>query len=245
MSGPLDALELLLEGAVEGTALRLFRPRLEPALLTRAAIRQMERAQLIGPDGPVVPNVFRFSLHPLDARRFEPLGSGLERQLADALSDHLAARRWRTLGPIRVSLAADPAVPRGRPRLAVELQAEPSARTEAPTGPGQTTALPRARLNDPAASARAARLIGEDGRCFELRHPVTSIGRALENDIVVDDSRVSRFHAELHREGQGFRAVDLGSTNGTRLARDQGGRLVLRDGDVLLLGGYCLVFHQD
>jgi ABC transport system ATP-binding/permease protein len=44
----------------------------------------------------------------------------------------------------------------------------------------------------------------------------TRIGRDLQNDIVVDDPLVSRFHAELRARSDGRRElVDLGSRNGT------------------------------
>ncbi|WP_037607059.1 ABC transporter ATP-binding protein/permease [Streptacidiphilus rugosus] len=43
------------------------------------------------------------------------------------------------------------------------------------------------------------------------------IGRAADNDLVVDDLVVSRHHAELHRDGGRFEIVDLGSHNGTFL----------------------------
>ncbi|NJA59083.1 FHA domain-containing protein, partial [Streptomyces sp. NEAU-H3] len=43
-----------------------------------------------------------------------------------------------------------------------------------------------------------------------------SIGRALENDLVVSDLQVSRHHAEFHATPEGrFEIRDLGSHNGT------------------------------
>ena len=44
-----------------------------------------------------------------------------------------------------------------------------------------------------------------------------TIGRALECDFVLADPSVSRFHARLHREPDGWLLRDLGSTNGTML----------------------------
>src|SRR5262245_44281731 len=112
MGGPLDALEQFLKGAVEGTALGLLHPKVEPAVLVRAADHEMERRKLIGPDGPVVPNVFVFNLHPTDAAPFEPFRSGLECELASYLTRLVAERGWHTLGTIRVSLVEDSATAR-------------------------------------------------------------------------------------------------------------------------------------
>ena len=41
------------------------------------------------------------------------------------------------------------------------------------------------------------------------------VGRADDNDLVLADPEVSRHHARLEPDGQGWRAIDLGSTNGT------------------------------
>ena len=49
----------------------------------------------------------------------------------------------------------------------------------------------------------------------ELDAPVIRIGRGAENEMVVDDSAVSRLHARVEEEAGTWRVVDLGSTNGT------------------------------
>jgi transcriptional regulator with GAF, ATPase, and Fis domain len=41
------------------------------------------------------------------------------------------------------------------------------------------------------------------------------IGKSPDNDLVLDDPTVSRFHCEIRRDGQGYLLEDLGSTNGT------------------------------
>jgi hypothetical protein len=78
---------------------------------------------------------------------------------------------------------------------------------------------------------------------FEVRKPVVTIGRAVDNDIVLANSSVSSRHAELHktRDG-GVKLIDLGSTNGTLV---NGSRVVsanLRDGDVLEIAEVRLQF---
>ena len=44
-----------------------------------------------------------------------------------------------------------------------------------------------------------------------------SIGRESDNDIVLDDSRVSRYHAKIELSGEVWYARDLGSKNGVYL----------------------------
>lgn len=69
---------------------------------------------------------------------------------------------------------------------------------------------------------------------------VTRIGRALENDLVVSDLQVSRFHAEFlaHSDGR-FEIRDLGSHNGTYVNGQQlpkNGRRYLGSNDTLGVG---------
>jgi hypothetical protein len=50
---------------------------------------------------------------------------------------------------------------------------------------------------------------------WTLAKAVTSIGRWSDNDVTIDDRWVSRYHAEVHREGGQYVIKDLGSKNGT------------------------------
>jgi hypothetical protein len=83
------------------------------------------------------------------------------------------------------------------------------------------------------------------GREHRLADEIMTIGRAVDNDIVVTSRRVSREHARVQREGSRLVLVDLGSTNGT-FFNDE--RLLapveLRDGDRVSIGDVELVFHD-
>lgn len=63
------------------------------------------------------------------------------------------------------------------------------------------------------------------------------IGRGPENDVVVDDLRVSRRHAEIRHEGTAFEVVDLGSHNGTFVNGQRVSRATVREGDLIGIGG--------
>ncbi len=71
------------------------------------------------------------------------------------------------------------------------------------------------------------------------------IGRALENDLSLDDVRVSRLHAEVATRSDGSQEVrDLGSSNGTFLnGRRIRGAEPLEDGDFIGIGGQTLQVH--
>jgi pSer/pThr/pTyr-binding forkhead associated (FHA) protein len=80
------------------------------------------------------------------------------------------------------------------------------------------------------------------GNKYYLTKTETSIGREIENDIVIlNDDYISRKHARLKKTGDGFEIEDLGSRNGTFVndSRIQQQRVNL--GDEIWLGPHtCL-----
>jgi ABC transport system ATP-binding/permease protein len=69
----------------------------------------------------------------------------------------------------------------------------------------------------------------------------TRIGRAPDNDIVLDDLQVSRYHAELLGTPGGLKLVDLGTHNGTFVNGRRLSEADLREGDLLSFGRHQLV----
>jgi HD-GYP domain-containing protein (c-di-GMP phosphodiesterase class II) len=72
------------------------------------------------------------------------------------------------------------------------------------------------------------------------------IGRLDPLEIVLDDSSVSRYHAEIRATDRGWRVKDLGSTNGTRLngVRLGQGQWPLRLRDLLQFGEVAFVVES-
>jgi DNA-binding response OmpR family regulator len=84
--------------------------------------------------------------------------------------------------------------------------------------------------------AECALLVQFEGETIRQQWPldrtVTRIGRLADNDIVIEDRWVSRYHAEIRREGQQYFVHDLGSKNGTFVnGRRLTGPHLLVDGD--------------
>jgi serine phosphatase RsbU (regulator of sigma subunit)/pSer/pThr/pTyr-binding forkhead associated (FHA) protein len=81
---------------------------------------------------------------------------------------------------------------------------------------------------------------------YPLSRPSTVIGRSRQSDIVLPDPSLSRRHAEIEHQQDGFYLRDLGSTNGTRLngmAVTQAVRLTA--GDRITLGDVLLDFLSE
>lgn len=82
---------------------------------------------------------------------------------------------------------------------------------------------------------------------FDLEKPVTSVGRQPGNDIVLNTTAVSRYHAQFAiADGQVY-LVDLGTVNGTFVNDVQvepNSRVPLSDGDRIMMGDMLLTFHS-
>jgi ABC transport system ATP-binding/permease protein len=87
---------------------------------------------------------------------------------------------------------------------------------------------------------RSSLLVGDLRSISKVHQPraaVVRMGRAPDNDIVVDDVIVSRYHAELHADAAGgFELVDLGSFNGTFLNGRRVERARMLEGDIASVG---------
>jgi pSer/pThr/pTyr-binding forkhead associated (FHA) protein len=85
---------------------------------------------------------------------------------------------------------------------------------------------------------------GRAGEQFSVRTDVTTIGRAPQSDVFLDDITVSRSHARLERTPNGPQLTDLGSLNGTYVNRERIETVRLSDGDELQIGKYRLTYIE-
>jgi hypothetical protein len=83
------------------------------------------------------------------------------------------------------------------------------------------------------------------GREHLLTGESTTIGRAVESEIVITSKRVSREHARVQRDGWRVVLIDLDSTNGTFLNDERVmSPTELRDQDRVAIGDVVLIFHD-
>jgi hypothetical protein len=81
---------------------------------------------------------------------------------------------------------------------------------------------------------------------YRIEKPVVNIGRQLTNDIIVEDKRVSRYHAQIKFQADGqFTIYDLGSTNGITVNGVPHLRQhLLRNGDRFTIGSYDFYYER-
>ena len=79
---------------------------------------------------------------------------------------------------------------------------------------------------------------------MSLVESVYSLGRAADNQVVLEGSLIYRHHGEVRREGDGFFVADLGSHNGIFLNGQKIERAPLKDRDEIRIGNYVLLFYE-
>ena len=119
----------------------------------------------------------------------------------------------------------------GRQRLALKF----SAVYEVGWKTGVRVSEPEVREGVPTGSAALVPLEGE-GHAAIILSRRTTIGRAQENDLCIENSTVSRHHALVISSSLGAIIVDMNSANGVRVNRRLVGQAQLTEGDIVSLG---------
>ncbi len=237
----LSRFEERIQSLVEGGFARLFDGRLQPRDVALRLARAMEDgAYLDEQDRRCAPNHFVVHLHPDDYAAL------LESQpdLTILLAEHLVglaqeSALWLeslpdvelvpdlSISPHRLTITA------GRRRSAHESTQVLPPMTQEDAPPAQPEPVPDAFL------------IVDGKHYVPLDRGVVNIGRRRDNNLVLDDMRVSRHHCQLRFRFGEFVLYDLGSRGGTFVNNRRVTECVLRPGDVISLAGVPLVFHVD
>jgi hypothetical protein len=258
---PLRALETRIANLVEGGFGRLFRSEVRPIELAHKLAREMDEHRTASVSRTYAPNEYSVWLSPQDRARYE----GVEHEVIDELCAYLLehARREDLIlaSQPQISFHTDEELSLGEFGIQARLvradghsedsAAEPAGDVQ-PPGPadehGQTMIYSSsARMRGPVEQSHARRparaLLSVGGRRLPVPPDGGVVGRSRDCDVMLEDTGVSRRHAELRLGADGWTVTDLGSTNGVRVnGRDIHGPHPLRAGDRLELGSTEIVF---
>jgi len=84
-----------------------------------------------------------------------------------------------------------------------------------------------------------------DGQSRRIEGRRAVLGRSRDCDVQIEDANVSRRHAELRREDDGFWIVDLDSTNGVEVGGRRVKRARLDPGDTFTVGSTVVSFATE
>ncbi len=240
---PLDKFERFFENVMEGTVGRIFRSPIQPAEIGRRLERAMESNQVVSVEGIIVPNDFQVYMNPLDMVVFADFVPILCHQMEDWLTDLAAHREYGFVDRVRVQIFGDESVQRRAIQVDAAIAELPDY-DRAKQDDLQRTEVYRVVKHTGDVPPKLLRFLSGDnaGETAILRRPVITIGRALDNDVVIDSAEVSRHHARIEVHGGEFEITDLGSTNGTTVNGRPANKTRLNDGDRIMLGTIALEF---
>jgi hypothetical protein len=137
-----------------------------------------------------------------------------------------------------VTTAADPGMQVGEVRVLASFSGEIVE---------DTNGLPieQAQETIPDLDQANAFLVLNGTKIIPLNQTIVNIGRRLDNQIVIDDPRISRTHAQVRVVKDRFVIFDLNSTGGTFVNGRRTNQCVLYPGDSISLAGVTLIFSQD
>jgi pSer/pThr/pTyr-binding forkhead associated (FHA) protein len=183
------------------------------------------------------PNVYVIIAHPTTLSRWrnEPR---LVKELAEALQTAGEEAGFQFLMNPTVTTVADTDVAIDETHLIASFSGESVAETRGMPTESQTE-VPADTI-----PPNAFVILGGT-KIISLNRPVINIGRRLDNQVVIDDPRVSRTHAQLRVTKSRFALFDLNSTGGTFVNGQRTNKAILYPGDVISLAGVTLIFGQD
>jgi hypothetical protein len=183
------------------------------------------------------PNIFVIVVHPSTLSRWHNV-PGLVEQLADVLRNAGDEAGFHFLTKPAVTTAADPDMVIDEVHVIASFSNEDIPETqELPLGQPSDAPIDAIPPN--------AFLILGGTRIIPLDRPAINIGRRLDNQVVIDDPRVSRTHAQLRIAKGRYVLFDLNSSGGTYVNGHRTVQSILSPGDVISLAGVTLIFGQD
>lgn len=233
MKGWISRIEIALQNLIERTLERLAGGRLDSATIAVQMVRAMESSLRQDEGGRSwAPDEYSVRLHPQELKVLQQEIPDLVPLLKEAILQAARDGGFSIEQEPHIVLIADYKM--GRNKVRVEAIHD----TDALFHTRQMTSL----VGETPAGTGRAMLVGIKGEVYPLSDDDVSIGRLRDNQIVFDDPRVSRRHAQIHlREGRHV-VYDLGSKAGTRVNGEPKMQCVLRDGDVITLAGNRLVY---
>jgi hypothetical protein len=241
----LERFETMMESVVEQGFARLLRTRMQPIEVAKRLSRAMEAGRAVAINRVLVPNRFVVTLSAEDFDHFAPIQALLQREIATYLQEYARERKYSLPAPAVVTLSRDEALRPSALRISAQMDDLAQQPDDAVIQPTQVMpAGTVATMAPPTGTLRRAYIEIEGSPCY-LDRDVVTIGRGLDNDVVVEDRRVSRHHARIQRSPRGWEIMDLASTNGSFVNGRPVRQHPLAPGDTISLGGLEMKFGMD
>jgi len=237
MKDLLNKIELYLQTLVEENTSRIFGSQQAEKQLIKSIIAEMGKQIRVDGQGNLTsPNIFSLIV---PAEYVEDVRSN--QGLLDNLAINLALAGKSTGiyfdSPISISVFPEPSLKEGQ----FDIRAIWKDGNLSETHPIDAQNI---ELQSNFLLPQAFLIVGGT-QIFTLEEDTVNIGRLNENNLVIDDPRVSRRHAQIRVIKGRHMIFDLESSGGTFVNSKRIKQVTLHPGDVLSLAGVPLVYGQD
>jgi hypothetical protein len=231
-NNPLSRFESFARGLVEGSVDRLLG---QPGILADISAGLVEAA-VNGGSTRQSANHYIVRVHPDTLSELNQQVPDVQADLEEMLARKGESDRLLFAGDLHVELIADSSLAQGETKiLASRLVVEDEPTAVLHRKKGATAPL---RLRD-------AYLIVDGRRHYVIDKAVTSIGRSLNNDVVLEDSGVSRAHGQIRWRNGRFVIFDLASRSGIQVNGRRCTESELKSGDVITIGSAALIYGEE
>lgn len=182
------------------------------------------------------PDQFTISVHPEGLKQIGQLSDDLQMDITRDFRQALQKAGFLFAREVHFTLASDPTLSQDGVRIIGWHSSNPLDIK------GEITPIEEYDTDRPPAGAF---LVVEGKRHFQLSAPLVKIGRRLDNDLVIDDPRVSRQHLQLLANRGRYILHDLNSTAGTYV---NGNKVIdhsLQPGDLIKVANVELIYGED
>jgi hypothetical protein len=232
----LNVLEARLQSLIEVRLMSILPGyKVEDLIVQKLAAAVQSNLTVLDDDTQLAPNVYTLIVHPQAAARWQ--NTDLLSTLLQAIQTAGQESGLRFASPPTITITTDDSLSAEDARVMASNRVEPMTDTKGP--PIENDGI------EEDAMPENAFLIIEGVKVFPLKLPVVNIGRRLDNQLVIDDPRVSRNHSQLRAIKGRYVLFDLNSTGGSFVNGQRTSQSVLYPGDVISLAGVALIFGQD
>lgn len=231
-------LEERLERLIEGGFARLFRGGLQPREVAVQLVRAIEdNIQIDTNDREAAPTHFQVRFHHKDLTPLLSQTPNLSKQLTHHVINYCQDNGLYLSKTPQITLVADPKIHANT----IEVIATHIEDIHSTT---QTMAAVFHQGQPPSRPAEA-QLIVDGKQTVPLNEEIFNIGRHPDNDLALEDPRVSRHHVQLRLRYGRYMLYDRQSRGGTYVNSQRINEHLLAPGDVIRLGSVSILYMED
>ena len=191
---------------------------------------------LIEADGKIfAPNIYRVSIKDRKLVNQDDLKEW-RFYIQDILKDIIRDNSFQLAGPLHIQIFHN---------TKIEKDFEVSVSSSSVSSGKTVNLFSSARDKKPAADILNGYLITTDETYHKIKKAIINIGRRDDNDLVIDNLRVSRVHAQIRQIDNKHVLFDLDSTSGTKVNGVKVHQHALNPGDVIEIADVPVIYTTN